>query len=194
MSMVATGFATCGHDRRRLAAYDAGQLLGGAAGGSLVGVLLGAVALALVVQTRGAVVGAAVAAAALAGVFAIPRARVCSRRLSRSRQVPQRWARRPPGAAGALYGFVLGTGFATPSPAPWPQLLAIASLASGSLVAAWAAWTAYGVTRAAAPVVVRRLGVDSNGIAEFTDRTRSAMLASGTLAAVAAACLSLTRL
>jgi cytochrome c biogenesis protein CcdA len=194
MSMVATGFATCGHDRRRLAAYDLGQLLGGAAGGSLVGVLLGAVALVVAVQTREALVVAAVAAGALVVVFAIPRARVCSRRLSRSRQVPQRWARRPPGTAGALYGFVLGTGFATPSPAPWPQLLAIASLASGSLVAAWAAWTAYGVARALAPVVTRRLGVDSNGIAGFTDRTGSAMRASGALASVAAACLSLIRL
>jgi hypothetical protein len=192
MSMVATGFATCGHDRRRLAAYDLGQVLGGAAGGALVGLLLGAVALA--VETRGALVAAAVAAVALGVLFAIPRARVCSRRLSRSRQVPQRWARRPPGTAGTLYGFVLGTGFATPSPAPWPQLLAVASLASGSLLAASAAWTAYGVMRALAPVVTRRLGVDSNGIAGFTDRTRPAMLASGALASVAAACLSLIRL
>ena len=192
--MVATGFATCGQDRRRLAAYDVGQLLGGAAGGSLVGALLGAVALAVAAQTRGAVVVAALAAGALAIAFAVPRARVCSRRLSRSRQVPQRWARRPPGTAGALYGFVLGTGFATPSPAPWPQLLAVGSLASGSLVAALAAWTAYGVTRALAPVVARRLGVDSNGIADFTERTRSAMLASGTVASVAAACLSMIRL
>ena len=192
--MVATGFATCGHDRRRLAAYDLGQVLGGATGGSLVGLLLGAVALGIALETRGALVVAAVAAVALAALFAIPRARACSRRLSRSRQVPQRWARRPPGTAGALYGFVLGTGFATPSPAPWPQLLAVASLASGSLVAAWAAWTAYGVTRALAPVVTRRLGVDSNGIAGFTDRTRPAMLASGALASVAAACLSLIRL
>src|ERR671936_519253 len=123
MSMVATGFATCGLDRRRLAAYDLGQVLGGAAGGSLVGLLLGAVALGVPFETRGG--------------------------------------------------------------------LAVASLASGSLVAAWAAWTAYGVTRALAPVVTRRLGVDSNGIAGFTDRTRPAMLASGALASVAAACLSL---
>jgi MFS family permease len=192
MSMVATGFATCGHDRRRLAAYDLGQVLGGAAGGSLAGVLLGAVTLA--VETRGALVVAAVGAVALAVLFVLPRAQVCSRRLSRSHQVPQRWARRPPGTAGALYGFVLGTGFATPTPAPWPQLLAVASLASGSLVAAWAAWTAYGVTRALAPVVTRRLGVDSNGIAGFTARTRPAMLASGAFASVAAACLSLIRL
>ena len=190
--MVATGFATCGHDRRRLAVYDLGQVLGGSAGGSLVGVLLGAVALA--VETRGALVVAAVAAVALGVLFAIPRARACSGRLSRSRQVPQWWARRGPGTAGTLYGFVLGTGFATPTPAPWPQLLAVASLASGSLVAAWAAWTAYGVTRALAPVVTRRLGVDSNGIAGFTDRTRPAMLASGALASVGAACLSLIRL
>src|ERR671935_237404 len=132
MSMVATGFATCGHDRRRLAAYDLGQVLGGAAGGSLVGLLLGAVALAIAMEARGAPVVAAMAA--------------------------------------------------------------VASLASGSLVAAWAAWTAYGVTRALAPVVTRRLGVDSNGIAGFTDRTRPAMLASGALASVAAACLSLIRL
>src|SRR5919204_171142 len=139
MSMVATGFATCGHDRRRLAAYDLGQVLGGATGGSLVGLLLGAVALGIALETRGALVAAAVAAVALAALFAIPRARACSRRLSRSRQVPQRWARRPPGTAGALYGFVLGTGFATPSPAPWPQLLAVASLASGSLASVAAA-------------------------------------------------------
>jgi hypothetical protein len=194
MSMVATGFATCGHDRRRLATYDLGQLLGGAAGGTLVGVLLGGIALALGAQTRAVVVVAAVAAGGLAVLFGLPRAQMCSRRLSRSRQVPQRWARRPPGTAGAMYGFVLGTGFTTRAPAPWPQLLAIASLASGSLLAASLAWTSYGVTRALAPVVARRLRVDSNAIAGFTDRTRSAMLASGALASVAVACLSLIRL
>src|SRR5205823_12643378 len=118
-------------------------LVGGAAGGSVVGLALGAVALALAVQTREALVVAAIAAVSLAALFAIPRARACSRRLSRSRQVPQRWARRPPGTAGALYGFVLGTGFATPPPAPWPQPPAVAPLAPGSLLASRAARPAY---------------------------------------------------
>src|SRR5919197_6023205 len=115
MSMVATGFATCGHDRRGLTAYDLGQVLGGAAGGSLVGLLLGAVALAIAVETRGALVVAALAAVALAVLFAHPRARVCSRRLARSRQVPQRWARRPPGTAGTLYRLLLRPRLPTPT-------------------------------------------------------------------------------
>jgi len=188
--MVATGFATCGHDRRRLAAYDAGQLAGGIVGGAV----FGALALALAFDVPLAVGVTVAGAIVLAVLFAIPRARACSRRLARSRQVPQRWARRPPGVAGAMYGFVLGTGFATRTPAPWPQLLAIASIASGSLVAAWLGWVTYGAVRALAPVVARRVGVDSNGIAGFAERTSSSMLASGALAAAAVVCLSLIRL
>jgi len=192
--MVATGFATCGHDRSRLAAYDAGQLAGGIVGGALVGAVFGALALALALDVPVAVGVTIAGAVVVAVMFAVPRARTCSRRLARSRQVPQRWARRRPVVAGSMYGFVLGTGFATRTPAPWPQLLAIASVASGSLVAAWLGWVAYGATRALAPVVVRRLGVDSNGIAGFVDRTASPMLASGALAAAAVICLSLIRL
>src|SRR5919197_5077472 len=116
MSMVATGFATCGHDRRGLTAYDLGQVLGGAAGGSLVGLLLGAVALAIAMETRGALVVAALAAIALAVLFALPRARACSRRLARSRQVPQRGAPRPPGTAGARFGLVPRARLAAPAP------------------------------------------------------------------------------
>jgi hypothetical protein len=194
MSMVATGFAACGHDRRRLAAYDLGQLIGGVIGGALVGVLLGSLAVALSADARAVAILTGSAALALAAVFLVPRARVYSPRLSRSRQVPQRWARWPASKAGAMYGAVLGTGFATRTPVPWPQLLAIASLASGSLVAATAGWLTYGGTRALGPVVARRLGVDSNGIADFTDRTRSAMLASGGVASLAATYFSLIKL
>jgi hypothetical protein len=79
-----------------------------------------------------------------------------------------------------MYGFVLGTGFATRTPAPWPQLLAVASLAVGSPTTVVIAWAVYGGARAIVPIAARRRHVDSRMITTYTTRTRHAMHLFGT--------------
>lgn len=190
--MVVTGLATCGRDRARLLRYDIGQAVGGATGGAATGAAFAALSLMLsIVSESRSLVGLAVGVC-LVLMFVLPQGRRWSHCLARKRQVPQRWARRGPHAAGFMYGAVLGTGFATRTPEPWPQLLGVASLLSTSWITIVNAWVIYGTVRALAPILARRGGSDSATITHYTSATRSYMRATGMLCAIAVAAFSIS--
>ena len=91
-----------------------------------------------------------------------------------------------------MYGAVLGTGFATRTPEPWPQLLGVASLLSTSWITVMSAWVIYGTVRALAPILARRAGFDSATITHYTSATRAYMKATGTLCAIVVAAFSIS--